>query len=103
MAAGGAPFSFYISRIARIWPAHVACFLLLFALVQNVPENGTSGSASVALANIFLVQAWVPEKGVFFSFNAVSWSLSAEMFFYALFPLLILDIEKTWAWKLSSA
>jgi peptidoglycan/LPS O-acetylase OafA/YrhL len=100
MIAGGAPFSFYVSRIARIWPAHLACFLLLFALVQNVPENGTSGSASVVLANIFLVQAWAPEKSVFFSFNAVSWSLSAEMFFYALFPLLILDIEKTWAWKL---
>jgi peptidoglycan/LPS O-acetylase OafA/YrhL len=100
ITAGGTPFSFYVSRIARIWPAHVACFLLLFILVQNVPENGTSGSISVALANIFLVQAWIPEKGVFFSFNAVSWSLSAEMFFYSLFPLLILNIEKTWAWKL---
>jgi peptidoglycan/LPS O-acetylase OafA/YrhL len=99
MTAGGTPFSFYVSRIARIWPAHVACFLLLFILVQKVPENGTSGSISVALANIFLVQAWIPEKGVFFSFNAVSWSLSAEMFFYALFPLLILNIEKTWTWK----
>jgi hypothetical protein len=33
MTAGGTPFSFYVSRIARIWPAHVACFLLLFILV----------------------------------------------------------------------
>jgi peptidoglycan/LPS O-acetylase OafA/YrhL len=35
-------YSFYVSRIARIWPSHVACFLLMFVLVQNVPENGTS-------------------------------------------------------------
>jgi hypothetical protein len=53
-----------------------------------------------ALANIFLVQAWAPDEGFFFSFNAVSRGLSAEIFFYALFPLLIFDIEKTWAWKL---
>jgi peptidoglycan/LPS O-acetylase OafA/YrhL len=100
MTAGGSPTSFYVSRIARIWPPHVACFLLLFALVRNVPENGTSGSGPVALANLFLVQTWVPQKSVFFSFNSVSWSLSAEIFFYALFPLLVLRIGKTWAWKL---
>jgi hypothetical protein len=33
-------------------------------------------------------------KSVFFSFNAVSWILSAEIFFYALFPLLVLRIRE---------
>lgn len=65
MAGGGKPYSFYVSRIARIWPAHVACFLLLFVLVRNVPETGTSGSIWAALANIFIVQAWAPETAFF--------------------------------------
>jgi peptidoglycan/LPS O-acetylase OafA/YrhL len=34
MTAGGTPLSFYVSRIAGIWPAHVACFLLWFILFK---------------------------------------------------------------------
>jgi peptidoglycan/LPS O-acetylase OafA/YrhL len=34
-----------------------------------------------------MLQAWVPQTGVYFSGNPVSWSLSCEAFFYAMFPL----------------
>jgi len=47
-----------------------------------------------------LLQAWVPEKSVFFSLNAVSWSLSVEAFFYVLFPFLILRWRISWHVKL---
>jgi peptidoglycan/LPS O-acetylase OafA/YrhL len=35
------------------------------------------------------VQAWFPDPAVHFAANGVEWSVSAELFFYALFPLLI--------------
>jgi peptidoglycan/LPS O-acetylase OafA/YrhL len=48
-----------------------------------------------------LVHAWVPLQGIYFALNPVSWSVSTEVFFYMLFPLLVLDWGRTWAWKLA--
>ncbi|TWI92651.1 acyltransferase-like protein [Roseibium hamelinense] len=42
-----------------------------------------------AVANLFLLHAWIPRDTAFFSINNPSWSLSAEMFFYAMFPFAI--------------
>jgi peptidoglycan/LPS O-acetylase OafA/YrhL len=60
-------------------------------------------SAPTLLANIALVHAWVPEAGFFFSYNAVSWSISTELGFYLLFPLLIVGFAQSWWWKLTGA
>lgn len=35
-----------------------------------------------------LTQAWMPASPILYSFNSVSWSLSCEVFFYLLFPIL---------------
>ena len=43
----------------------------------------------VALLNIFMLQSYVPIQDVYFSYNAPSWSISNELFFYILFPFLI--------------
>ena len=49
----------------------------------------------IAIANLMLIQGWYPAKELFFSFNAVTWVFSAEVFFYLFFPLLIKDFENT--------
>ncbi|MDB6174851.1 MAG: acyltransferase 3 [Chthoniobacteraceae bacterium] len=86
---------FLIARIARIWPAHFFSFLLLLALgLASTPIN-----TSIAAANIAMLHAWVPVSAWFFSFNAVSWSISTELFFYLAFPLLIAGFHQTWWWK----
>jgi peptidoglycan/LPS O-acetylase OafA/YrhL len=41
-----------------------------------------------------LTQSFVPIKKIYFSFNSPSWSISNELFFYLLFPFLILLISK---------
>lgn len=81
---------FYLSRFARIWPAHLVTALIAIAIIshQNGPLSFLSGAA-----NLLLLQSWVPESAFFFSLNGVSWSLSDEMFFYALFPLIVLQTK----------
>lgn len=92
-------WSFYVARFARIWPLHLATFLLCLILI---PERArlTPDSAGTMIANLTLVQAWIPMAGFFFSYNAVSWSISAEAFFYLCFPMLRKNLSTTWFWKL---
>lgn len=82
---GDRPRDFYWRRFARVWPLHMA--LLIPALhVTGAFASGRSSLAGVTLS-VPLLQAWVP--GLYFSGNPVSWSLSCELFFYLLFPLVI--------------
>lgn len=78
--------AFFRRRFARIYPAHVVTWVLGGALAVYVGRHTTAG---IAVANLFLVQAWVPSNDYFTGMNGVSWSLSCEAFFYALFPLLV--------------
>jgi peptidoglycan/LPS O-acetylase OafA/YrhL len=76
---------FWWNRVARIWPLHLTTLVLALVLVADeVSRPGVLGT----LANLFLVQAWVPDQQVYFGYNAVAWSLSCEVFFYLSFPVL---------------
>lgn len=88
----GAARRFWIARIARIWPAHIICLIAAALLVGDL--TGTPSSIELLpklIANIFLLQAWIPDFRFIFSFNSVSWSISTEAFFYILFPLILLS------------
>jgi len=75
---GVGPLRFWWNRVARIWPLHLSTLVLTIAL-------GFGGSL---IQSLLLVQAWWPQQHVYFGFNAVSWSLSCEVFFYLCFPVL---------------
>ena len=89
---------FYLARVARIWPAHLFFFLVVFFSVffNLIP---TIGDSKVILFNIFMVHAWIPLSKSYFSFNSPSWSISTEFFFYLCFPFIISNWSKTWYWK----
>lgn len=93
---------FWWARIARIWPAHVVGLLLFIALMapRGMPASNT---VQTGLANVLLVHAWIPIVDYFGSFNAPAWSVSTELGFYLLFPLLLVNFRRTWAWKLGLA
>src|SRR6476620_1599615 len=72
---------FWLARFARVWPAHFAAFVVLWLVLQR-PQRFPTGVSTwwLGLLNVMLVHAWVPVWNVFFSFNAVSWSISTEVF-----------------------
>jgi peptidoglycan/LPS O-acetylase OafA/YrhL len=93
--------NFVIARVARIWPAHLATFLLSLVMYPWAPAILKTGYGQLAaVLNLALIQAWVPVQAIYFSFNAVSWSISVELFFYLNFIWLISNIETTWFRKL---
>lgn len=80
---------FWSARLARLAPLYWAALLLalpigLLARARGIVDDPL-GPLSLALVATGM-QAWVPEAAL--RWNPPAWSLSCELFFYALFPLL---------------
>jgi peptidoglycan/LPS O-acetylase OafA/YrhL len=102
LEGGAAIRRFWVARFARIWPAHLTAFLLFsFLFVPWTIYVYEPRYTFLAILNLLMVQAWIPIKEFFFSFNAVAWSISTEFFFYLLFPFIVRDFGATWVRKLS--
>jgi peptidoglycan/LPS O-acetylase OafA/YrhL len=97
---------FYLARFARIYPVY-ALGLVLAAPFFIGHALRTQGGASLPLqcgAVLTLVQAHVPSLAM--SWNPPAWSLSAEAFFYLLFPVLappIVRCRPGLAWGIGAA
>ncbi|MFJ9829564.1 acyltransferase family protein [Streptomyces sp. NPDC101160] len=95
---------FWRRRFFKIFPSHVLVFALALALL---PLSGMPLKPVEALANLFLVQSWLPDSDfMIYAVNGVTWSLSVELAFYAAFPLLLRLIrairpERLWVWALA--
>jgi len=101
LATGRDRTRFLLSRVARVWPAHLFATALWIVLIGWSDIGSTAAASGILLANVFLVQAWIPFQEYGVSLNAVSWSVSNEIAFYLLFLLLIVDWERTWWRKLA--
>jgi len=84
--------TFWRNRIARVYPLHLVtaaiAVVLAFTLVPKLRPSGVPE----ALANVFLVSSWRFEWWQ--ALNPVSWTLTCEAFFYALFPLLYAGLRR---------
>ncbi|MBK9341860.1 MAG: acyltransferase [Dehalococcoidia bacterium] len=84
---GDTPPRFYWRRFARIWPLHAVTTVLalpVFYSMRDVPYDWTAIGLS-----FLLLHAWVPTVTTYFAGNPASWTLSCEMFFYALHPFIV--------------
>ena len=81
---------YFSSRIARIVPVY---FLALFmsAGMFYSPEHWRDNTVGLFL-NIVLLQSWFPPYPL--SINMPAWSLSIEMFFYLVFPVVLIFLKK---------
>lgn len=80
---------FWVARFLRIYPAYMLAFILAapFAVVGFRASSEHYGAFCVkTVAYLLMLQAWIPYLWQYWNYPA--WSLSAEAFFYALFPSL---------------
>jgi peptidoglycan/LPS O-acetylase OafA/YrhL len=82
---------FFVARLARLWPAHIAALVLVLLIRNHRYPVSLSFDWSLPL-NALLLQSWVPSMAM--SYNAPSWSVSDEMFFYAAFPLAFASLQR---------
>lgn len=90
IAQGSISFrEFWVARIARVYPLHL--FTLLIAIPVSLSGFVTAKAFWLGkfLLNVLLLQSFVPDNEVYFAFNGASWSISDELFFYLLFPVII--------------
>lgn len=80
------PGAFYWRRVGRIWPAHLVALLLGTYAYYTAAHLAISWPSLISSA--FLVQTWSPNVTPALPGNEVTWTLSVELLFYALFPLL---------------
>ena len=83
---------FYKARTARIYPLHLLTFVI--AAILSVPFYFNFEYLVNFISNLTLTQSFFPVGRVYFSFNAPSWSISDEMFFYLLFPFIVYLVYK---------
>lgn len=75
---------FYKKRLTRILPMYWLAFIITLLLVVFVKQSSPKG-LSIILQFLGL-QSWNP--GFVLDLNFTTWSISVELFFYALFPFL---------------
>ncbi|MFF5257215.1 acyltransferase family protein [Streptomyces leeuwenhoekii] len=97
--------AFWRRRWWKIFPNHLLAWtavLVFFAVTATeVPMPSPPGDGTgAAVANLLLVQGWIPEMSVFSGFNTPAWSIACEAFFYALFPALFVVLRKVPAQRL---
>ncbi|BFU42564.1 acyltransferase family protein [Krasilnikovia sp. MM14-A1004] len=80
------PGVFYWRRVGRIWPAHLVA-LVLGVFAYYIAAHQAIHWPSL-ISSVFLVQTWFPGVTPILPGNEVTWTLSVELLFYALFPLL---------------
>jgi peptidoglycan/LPS O-acetylase OafA/YrhL len=81
-------------RVARVYPVYL---LSLVVVAPFILEDRTPGKAGYLAAHLLLVQAWLGAIPV--NWNTPAWSLSCEMFFYAIFPCAALMISRRAGWR----
>lgn len=81
--------SFWQKRFARVYPAHILTLVAALPLLAHPIAGTTSDNLMSIVPSLLLLQSWVPDNGVYFGLNAVSWSISNEAFFYLVCPFLL--------------
>ncbi len=79
--------AYFVKRLARIYPIYVVAALSTLPWMWRGQDFSIWDTAAIVLTNIFVLQAWVPNYFNFWN-NGGSWSISVEVFCYAVLPFI---------------
>lgn len=114
--AGDEPFDkrrYFVARVARVWPIYAVALLVSLPILfressEVLALHGTTGGTIRIVVRVLAVltwtQAWSPSIALAWCLTA--WSLSCEVFFYAVFPWLMArlkNISSAVLWALVAA
>lgn len=84
-----------VARVARVYPLYLLALIIMTVPFLKYPTPFADWQAKETIlsfaSSLFAIQAWIPRYSNLI--NAPGWSLSAEFFFYALFPIV------AWRWR----
>ena len=91
---------FYAARFARVYPAYVVATLITLVVLGFCGDYTWDRSSpllrGVALvAQLALVQSWIPVGPICLGINSPAWSVSTEAFFYAVFPFVANSFQRS--------
>lgn len=79
---------FWKARLSRLYPVYLFTLLISVGMLMEEYHSQTPGMFAAGLVlTPLLLQGWHPVLATFW--NTPAWTLSTEVFFYALFPFLI--------------
>ena len=84
---GDTATAFWRRRFAKIYPVYIVSSI--FGLIILLIIFHATPGWKIELAQLFMVQAWVPQQFYYLNLDAVTWSLSCEALFYLCFPMLL--------------
>jgi peptidoglycan/LPS O-acetylase OafA/YrhL len=92
----GAVRRYLAARVARVYPLHLLTMAVTLWLPFVPPKPLPSGMHEGArlAANVLLVQGFIPDPAYIAVYNAVSWTLSCEMFFYLTLPFSLRIVDR---------
>jgi len=82
--------SFFVARMARVYPLYLVALAVMSIPFFKYPAPTVHAweKGPALVASVLAAQAWIPRYANLL--NGPGWSLSTEIFFYAMFPLLVL-------------
>jgi peptidoglycan/LPS O-acetylase OafA/YrhL len=92
-----------VARFARVYPVYLVSLAIVSPfMVQTLARPGRTftGKAALLFDYGFVLQGWNGGLGV--GWNTPAWSLSCEIFFYLLFPLLLTGMRSA-GWRTAFA
>ena len=86
-----------VGRVARVYPVYLLSLLIVAPFIVAAKTAPASKGWLVAM-HLALVQGWFVGHYTV-GWNVAAWTLSCEMFFYLMFPLLIAPLRGAGWWK----
>lgn len=91
----GTKLAFWGARVARLYPTYVVGIILMAPVVLVRSTEPAWQQLASGVLSFALIQSWFNSLGTSWGmWNPPGWSLSAEAFFYLLFPAIYVTLSK---------